>query len=53
MIIVGVLLLIVGYSFPASPPPVVIGGWLLLVIGLVLAFMGRSGRGVGGRSHYY
>lgn len=52
MIIVGVLLLIVGYSVPA-PPPVVIGGWLLLIIGLVLAFMGRGGRQVGPRSHYY
>ncbi len=52
MIIVGVLLLIIGYSVPA-PPPVVIGGWILLVIGLVLAFSGRSGHQVGPRSHYY
>ena len=52
MIIVGVLLLIVAYTFGAAPP-VFIGGWLLLIIGIVLAVLGRTGNKVGGRGHYY
>lgn len=51
MIVLGVILLIIG--FLASIPILWTIGIILVVIGLVLALLGRTGRAVGGRSHYY
>ena len=51
MIILGVILLIVG--FVASIPILWSIGIIVLVIGLVLLLLGRTGRAVGGRHHYY
>lgn len=51
MIILGLILLIVGY-FTGIPFLYPVGG-ILLVVGLVLLLVGRSGRAVGGRSHWY
>jgi uncharacterized membrane protein HdeD (DUF308 family) len=51
MIVLGVILLIVG--FIASIPILWTIGLVLVVVGAVLALVGRSGRKVGGRSHWY
>ena len=51
MIVLGVILLIVG--FLASIPILWTIGIIVLVVGLVLALLGRTGRAVGGRAHYY
>ena len=51
MIILGLILLIIG--FVAAIHILWIIGLILLVIGLVLMLMGRAGRAVGGRRHYW
>ena len=51
MIVLGVILLIIG--FLASIPILWTIGIILLVVGLILALLGRTGRAVGGRAHYY
>lgn len=51
MIALGVILLIIG--FIASIPILWTIGIILLIVGLVLMLMGRAGRAVGGRAHYY
>jgi len=51
MIILGVVLLIVG--FLAGIPIIWTLGIIALVIGLILAIVGASGRAVGGRAHYW
>ena len=51
MIVLGVILLIIG--FLASIPILWTIGIIVLVVGLVLALLGRTGRAVGGRAHYY
>jgi hypothetical protein len=51
VIVLGVILLIVG--FLASIPILWTIGIIVLVVGLVLALLGRTGRAVGGRAHYY
>jgi hypothetical protein len=51
VITLGVILLIIG--FLASIPILWTLGVILVVIGLVLFLMGRAGRAVGGRAHYY
>ena len=51
MIILGIILLIIG--FVASIPILWTIGIILLVIGLALLALGRTGRAVGGRKHYY
>ena len=62
MIVLGVVLLIVGYWFlPAyvpDVPPVLdhlaVGlGWLFLIVGLIFLFLGMVGRNVGGRRYWY
>ena len=51
MIFLGIVLLIAGLVFKISILWTI--GIVLLVIGLVLMVMGRMGRAVGGRRHYY
>lgn len=51
MIILGIVLLIAGFVFKLHFLWVI--GVILLVIGVVLMLMGRMGRAVGGRRHYW
>jgi uncharacterized membrane protein HdeD (DUF308 family) len=51
MIILGVVLLIVG--FLTGIPIIWTLGIIALVIGVILAVVGASGRAVGGRAHYW
>ena len=51
MITLGVILLIIG--FLANIAILWTIGIVLVVIGLILAVLGRMGRAVGGRAHYY
>jgi hypothetical protein len=51
MIILGLLLLIIG--FIASIPILWTLGIIVLIVGLILALMGSTGRAIGGRRHYY
>jgi hypothetical protein len=62
MIILGIVLLIVGYWFlpgyvPEVPPQLdhlAIGlGWLFLIVGLIFLFLGMVGHHVGGRQHWW
>jgi Family of unknown function (DUF6131) len=52
MITLGIILLVIGLLV-ASLHVLVTIGVVLIVIGLILALMGRSGRSVGGRSHWW
>jgi hypothetical protein len=49
--VLGLILLIIG--FLASIPILWTIGIIVLVVGLILALLGRTGRAVGGRAHYY
>ncbi len=51
MIVAGVVLLILG--FVLSVPILWTIGIVVLVVGLVLLVLGRLGREIGGRRHYY
>jgi hypothetical protein len=51
MIILGVVLLIVG--FLTGIPIIWTLGIIALVVGVILAIIGASGRAVGGRAHYW
>jgi hypothetical protein len=51
MIIVGLLLLLLG--FVLSIPILWTIGVVLLLVGLILLLVGRTGRTVGGRRHYW
>jgi hypothetical protein len=51
MIILGLILLIVGFVVKIGILWAI--GIALLVIGLVLAVLGATGRAVGGRRHYW
>jgi hypothetical protein len=51
MIILGVVLLIVGFVFKVAIIWTL--GILAIIIGAVLAIMGGVGREIGGRRHYY
>ena len=51
MIILGIILLIAGFVLKISILWTI--GIILLIIGVVLMVMGRMGRAVGGRRHYY
>ena len=59
MIILGIVLVILGLILPSLIPTfafahlLVVVGIILLVVGLILAVLGRAGRAVGGRRHYY
>ncbi len=51
MIILGLILFLIGLL--ASIPILQTIGIILAVIGLVLLLVGRSGKGIGGRKHYF
>jgi Family of unknown function (DUF6131) len=51
MIVLGVILIVVGYLVPI-PILYTIGG-ILVVIGIILLILGQTGRVVGGRKHWY
>jgi len=51
MILLGAILFVIGLI--ASIYILWVVGLILLAIGVVLALLGRSGRPVGGRSHWY
>ena len=51
MIILGLILLVVGFVVKIGILWAI--GIALLVIGLVLALLGATGRAVGGRRHYW
>ena len=51
LITLGAILLIVGFLL--GIPVLWTIGVVLLVVGLVLFLLGRTGRAVGGRRHYY
>ena len=51
MIILGIILIIVGYIVPISVVAYI--GWILLVVGLILTVLGMVGRGIGGRKTYF
>lgn len=51
MIILGLVLLIAGFLL--GIPILTTIGIILLIVGAVLMVLGRVGRPVGGRSHYY
>jgi len=51
MITFGIVLLVIGLLLGIGLLTSV--GVVLLVIGLALMFLGRTGRPVGGRNHYY
>jgi cell division protein FtsW (lipid II flippase) len=51
MIVLGAILLIVGFIAKISILWTI--GIVLVVVGAVLALVGRTGRKVGGRAHWY
>ncbi|GAB2939048.1 hypothetical protein GCM10027047_39140 [Rhodococcus aerolatus] len=51
MITLGVILIVVGFLIKI--PILYTIGIILLVVGLILIVLGRMGRAVGGRNHYY
>lgn len=51
MIIFGVILLVIG--FVVGIPVLYTIGIVLAVAGVILAVVGRTGRKVGGRAHWY
>jgi hypothetical protein len=51
VIILGIILLVAGFLFKMHILWVI--GVILLTVGVVLMVMGRMGRAVGGRRHYY
>ena len=51
MITLGVILLLIGFLTSIAILWTI--GVVLVVIGLVFALLGRTGRAVGGRAHYY
>ena len=56
MIVLGIILLLISYlaPLPAQIDQIVnIIGWILLVVGVVLAILGAVGRTVGGRRYWY
>jgi len=59
MIGLGVVLIVLGLLLPSLVPTfafahlLLVLGVILLIVGAVLAVLGRTGRAVGGRRHYY
>ena len=59
MIVLGVILIVLGFILPSLVPTfafahlVLVIGVILLVVGLILLVVGRMGHAVGGRRHYY
>jgi uncharacterized membrane protein HdeD (DUF308 family) len=61
VIVLGVILLLVGYlllprltGVPLNVETICVwGGWILLIVGIILYILGRSGRSIGGRRNWY
>jgi uncharacterized membrane protein HdeD (DUF308 family) len=59
MIVLGIVLIVLGYILPSLVPTfafahlVLVVGVILLVVGLILFVAGRAGHAVGPRRHYY
>ncbi len=51
MIILGVILMVIGFLAHVAILWTI--GIIVLVVGLVLVVLGRTGRAVGGRRHYF
>lgn len=51
MIILGIILLVIGFLLGFSVVEVI--GAILVIAGLILLLLGRSGRPVGGRRNYW
>lgn len=51
MIVLGVILLLLGFFLHISILWTI--GIILLIVGAVLFVLGRSGRAIGGRNHWY
>jgi hypothetical protein len=51
MILLGIVLLVIG--FIAKIAIVWTIGIIVLIVGLILALLGATGRAVGGRKHYF
>ena len=51
MIVLGIVLLLIGFF--VGMPLLWTLGVIVLVIGIVLALLGSTGRAVGGRNHYW
>lgn len=52
MIVLGIILLVIGLVVPTLYTLAVIGG-VVIVIGVILALLGRVGRPVGGRKFWW
>jgi hypothetical protein len=53
MIVLGIILIVLGLLLPSLLPTFAFAHVVLLVVGVLLALMGRMGHAVGGRRHYY
>ena len=54
MLLVGYLLLPRLTGIPLNVETICIwGGWILLIVGIVLFVLGRTGRSIGGRRNWY
>lgn len=57
MIILGIILLLLAYLVPGQPYPLYtlesVGGWILVVVGVILFVLGAVGHSVGGRRYWY
>ena len=59
MIVLGIVLIVLGFLLPSLVPTfafahlLLVFGVILLVVGVILAVLGSTGRAVGGRRHYY
>lgn len=51
MIVLGIILLVLGYLLPISILATL--GWILIVLGIILWVLGAAGRPVGGRRYWY
>lgn len=54
MIVLGIILLLIGYLVATSISSILITvGWILVIVGLVLLVLGRVGKPVGGRKVWF
>lgn len=52
MIVLGIILLVIGFLVPSLAVLKIIGG-ILIAVGLILMVLGAAGREIGGRRHWY
>jgi hypothetical protein len=52
MIVLGIILLLVAVLVPKLAALYGVG-FIILVVGVILAVLGTTGRAIGGRRHYY